>query len=224
MQTGDTRSGPDGPASPAQRIKAHRGGDGDEPPSTPHEEKFGVIWAPLPTDDSALGRETHDEGPPQSPAQRYSRQMGGPSAPLSMQMGGPSSQGAGGRMEGGAPGSGTPINMQILAEGAAYVRCVQDQGDIPGYVFQRGDQGLGYYRVGPARAGAPHQKPAAGAPTGQAVRGRNQMMGSNVAGAFGTAMNSSWGGVDPTGNGRGRPNERSAGGTRASKHAPTNLW
>ena len=177
-------------------------------PDTPHEQKFGHIWAPLPVDDSALPPEAFesDDDSPIRGGSKIDKRFGAAA---------------------NHPSLASPIRMDLLHSGEAYVRCIKKQGDIPGYEYKRGDQGIGYYRV--EGVGPPHKKPAAGSSTGQANRGRNQNMGSGAADVFGGGghLTGAWGGADNSvarksggRQGLGQGGNDNAGG----KYKSTSLW
>ena len=85
---------------------------------------------------------------------------------------------------------------------------------------------MGYYRK-ETSSFAPQHKPAAGAMTGQAGRGRNQMMGGGAMEAFGME-GASWGGANDmssTRRQRGRQGgQQQGGGGVGSKYKDTSLW
>jgi len=216
IQTGDMKK-KSGPPSPAQRIKAHRGGV----PETPGEERAGFVFAPLPDDDSALPNEAL-ASPGDSPA--APRQYGGPAARRLTHGRGQGEM----RPQGGSGNvAQTPLPMHLFEEGAPYIRSVQNQCDMPGYEFKRGEHGIGYYRTTAGAVAAPHLKPAAGAASGRsmAIRGKNQNMGSGAADVFGMAQGNAWAGANPAParcapDGKRKPDA----GSKASRYAPTSLW
>lgn len=91
-------------------------------------------------------------------------------------------------------------NPALIQEGAAYIRCIEKAGDVPGYEYLRGNQGLGYYIKDQGTNVAPEARPAAGKP---------------LAGPGGRAP--------PRRAGGGGGGEIIGGGI-ASRHKPTDLW
>lgn len=154
----------EGPRSPAQRIKAHRG-----------------ALPPLPDDDSAapLPDTDSEEDVPLRTGRRgvSARRLKDSRGQDKKQDKNSMNQQAMAQLAQNMTSQGAPLRMDLIQEGAPYVRSIQNQGDILGYDFKRGDQGIGYYRQG--GGSAPEMKPAAGSSTRQ-TRGASSIGGGNA--------------------------------------------
>jgi len=189
-----------GPRSPAERIKANR----NSPTG---------YFPPLPADDSALPPEACDSDEDSPVALRQLH------PPLSKNAQNQQALGCLTAVVGRSAKSMmnevvSPVRMDLVQEKAPYIRSIKEQGVIPGYVYKRGNQGLGYYICG-SNTVAPQNKPAAGLSKGQTGRLQNQ--GSSVFGGIQVPAHS---GFPRNGNGAGG----NKGGGIASKHKDTSLW
>lgn len=179
----------EGPRSPAERIKAHRG-----------------ALPPLPDDDAPLAADTDSEE--DAPQRTGRRGMSAQRLRNRVQDKNTMNQQSLEKLSQNNASQGAPLRMDLIQEGAPYVRSINNQGDMPGYEHKRGDQGLGYYRVD--GGSAPEMKPAAGSSTRQ-TRGASSIGGMPAVG-FGKRSQDS-----------GRNRSSNAGGI-GGKHKDTSIW